>query len=130
MYENLTTKNALLYATKVYDNPECLSVDEFLEDYKRFKYVKRLCRRYVAKRHVSERLMLNHIIALLNVFGAAATVRLIFVKCDDEHAYRVIKPFLTYLNVLPDVITGIDGSDVITESIPSDDKILQRLRAL
>jgi len=129
-FENLTIKNALLYATKAYDNPECVSVEEFAEDYKRFKYVKRLCRRYLTTRRLSERLFLNHVIALTNVFGPEAAVRLLFVKCDNERSYRVLKPFLLYLNILPDVVRGIDGYDIITQDIPVDERIVQRLREL
>lgn len=129
-FENLTHQNAVLYATKAYDNPECFSMDEFYEDYRRFKYVKRLCRRYLNTTRLSERLLLNHLIAILNVFGPDATVRLLFLKCDDERSYRVLKPFLVYLNVLPVVVTGIDGYDINTADIPMDDLITQRLSEL
>lgn len=129
-FANLTSKNALLYATKAYDNPECVSIDEFYEDYKRFKYVKRLCRRYLVNKKLSERLLLNHLIAIVNVFGPEASVRLLFVKCDDEHSYRVLKPFLLYLNILPDVIRGIEGYDIVTEDIPIDMRIVQHLSEL
>lgn len=129
-FETLTTKNTLLYATRMYDNPECVTTAEFLEDYKRFKYVKRLCRRYVARRPVSERLLLNHIIALLNVFGPEATVRLMFVKCDDSASYGILKTFLVYLNVCPDVVTGINGFDILTADIPINETIAKRLQEL
>lgn len=130
MFDNLTIKNELLYATKAYDNPECVSITEFDEDYKRFKYVKRLCRRYLTTRRLRERLFLNHVIALTNVFGHEATVRLLFVKCDNAQSYRVLTPFLVYLNILPDVVYGIDGYDIITRDIPIDDRIVQTLREL
>lgn len=126
-FENLTPKNALLFAMKMYDNPDCVSLDEFYEDYKRFKYIKRLCRRYLSTRQMNERLLLNHLIAITNVFGPEAAVRLLFVKCDNERTYRVLKPFLMYLNALPDVVVGIDGYDIVTKTIPTDDAIVQRL---
>ena len=129
-FVNLTSKNALLYATRSYDNPQCVSINEFAEDYKRFKYVKRLCRRYLTTRQLSERLLLNHLIGLLNVFGPEAMVRLLFVKSDDEKSYRVLKPFLEYLMVLPSVIVGIDGYDIVTETIPTDARIGRRLQEL
>ena len=94
---NVTSKNALVFAMKSYQNPQCLTVEEFNEDYKRYKYIKRLCRRYMMTHHLSERLMLNHLILLTNVFGVNPTVRLLFVKCDDEKAWRVLKPFLMVL---------------------------------
>jgi hypothetical protein len=126
----LTPKNAVMYATTIYDNPGCVSVDEFMEDYKRFKYVKRLCRRYVVTKHVAARLFLNHLIALVNVFGPEGTTRLLFVKCEDERLYQILKPFLLYLNILPDVVMGINGYDIVTETIPSDARIAQRLQEL
>lgn len=129
-FDNLTPKNALLFAVRAYDNPQCLDAKEFVEDYKRFKYVKRLCRRYLTTTRVSERLMLNHIVLLNNVFGPAATVRLLFVKCDDARMYKVLKPFLLYLNILPEVIPGVNGEDIYTHDVPLDGKLLRRLEAL
>ena len=127
----LTLKNAVLYASTIYDNPGCVSVIEFMEDYKRFKYVKRLCRRYIATKHVAERLFLNHLIALVNVFGPEGTTRLLFVKCDDdERLYKILKPFLLYLDILPDVVMGINGDDIVTDTIPSDARIALRLEEL
>lgn len=127
MVSNVTPKNALLFAMQSYDNPQCLSTEEFAEDYKRFKYVKRLCRRYVTTGRLSERLMLNHLILLSNVFGTAATVTLLFVKCEDDKSCRVLKTFLYYLNLLPEVIHGVNGKDIWTNKISTDDKLLQRL---
>jgi hypothetical protein len=95
-----------------------------------FKYVKRLCRRYLTTRQLSERLILNHLIGLLNVFGPEAMVRLLFVKSDDEKSYRVLKPFLEYLMVMPSVIVGIDGYDIVTDTIPTDARIVRRLQEL
>lgn len=129
-HEHLTHKNALLYAMKAYDNSECVSMDEFYEDYRRLKYIKRLCRRYINTTRLAERLLLNHLIALVNVFGPEATVRLLFLKCDDDRSYRVLKPFLLYLNILPEMIMGIEGYDIITADIPLDEEITQRLREL
>lgn len=129
-FENVTAKNALLFAMKVYDNPQCLQAAEFAEDYKGFKYVKRLCRRYLTSNRLNERLMLNHLVLLTNVFGAQATVRLLFVKLDDARMYRVLKPFLLYLNILPDVVEGVNGTDIYTRVIPLDKALMTRLNEL
>ena len=129
-FDNVTAKNALWFAMKCYDNPQCLSAEEFHEDYKRFKYIKRLCRRYTSSQRLGERLMLNHLILLSNVFGVESTCRLLFVKCEDEKSYRVLKPFLLYLNMLPDIVWGVNGKDIITERIPLDETLYQRLQAL
>jgi hypothetical protein len=129
-FENLTLKNSLLFAMKSYDNPQCLEEEEFIEDYKRFKYVKRLCRRYLATGRMSERLIVNHLVLLHNVFGVPASARLLFLKCNDPRMYRVLKTVLTYMGVLPDVVPGIDGKDIYTAPIPLDEKLIQRLREL
>lgn len=128
--DNVTSKNALAYAMRHYENLQCLSMAEFIEDYKRFKYIKRLCRRYLTTQQISERLMLNHIILLTNVFGIEAAVRLLFVKCDDANSYKVLKPFLLYLNALPSYVTGVNGKNINTEKISTDDKLWQRLQGL
>ena len=130
LFENLTLKNSLLFAMRCYDNPQCLDEEEFIEDYKRLKYVKRLCRRYVQTGCISERLMLNHLVLLNNVFGPPATSRLLFLKCNDERMYRVLKVFMTYMGTLPEVVPGVDGADIYTQLIPLDDKLLAKLQAL
>lgn len=129
-FDNLTLKNSLVYAMKCYDNPQCLDEEEFIEDYKRLKYVKRLCRRYLATGRISERLMLNHLVLLHNVFGPPATARLLFLKCNDVRMYRVLKVFLYYMGALPQVVLGIEGEDIYTDAIPVDEKLLQKLRVL
>lgn len=129
-FENVTSKNAVVLAMKEYDNPQCLNLEEFIEDYKRFKYVKRLCRRYTATGHISERLMLNHLVLLFNVFGAESTVRLLFLKCEDPDLFVVLKPFLLYMGKLPDVIRGIDGDDIHMAGVPLDEELYGRLLVL
>jgi hypothetical protein len=130
-FNNVTPKNALLFAMKAYDNPQCMSVEEFHEDYKRFKYIKRLCRRYASNTRVSERLMLNHLVLLTNVFGVEPTCRLLFVKCEeDEKVYRVLKPFLMYLKMLPEIVWGVNGKNILTDKIPLDEKLYRKLKEL
>jgi hypothetical protein len=130
MLDSLTPKNAHVYAAEVYDNPQCMTSEEFIEDYKRFKYIKRLCRRYALSSRLSERLMLNHLILLTNVFGVEPTVRLLFMKCDDPASYRVLKPFLLHLRILPQVVPGINGRNIVTDDIPLDEPLLRRLREI
>ena len=69
MFDNLTKDNILLYAIKNYQNPSCQGIEEFYDDMKRFKYVKRLFRKYKETGELKERLLLNHIIVLNNLFG-------------------------------------------------------------
>jgi hypothetical protein len=129
-FVNVTPKNALLFAMKAYENPQCMSVEEFHEDYKRFKYIKRLCRRYVTTQHLSERLMLNHLILLTNVFGVEPTCRLLFVKCEDDKSWKVLKPFLLYLRMLPEIVWGVNGKNILTDKIPLDEKLYRKLKEL
>jgi hypothetical protein len=138
MFENLDNKLAVLYAAKVYDNPQCITQEEFAEDYKRFKYVKRLCRRYVTTHKTnaqadfgSERLLLNHLILLSNVFGIEATVRILFVKCEDVDLWQVLRPFLEHLNYLPPVVRGINGTNIlVNRDIPLDALLQARIQQL
>jgi hypothetical protein len=130
MFESVTQKNSLLYAMKHYDNPQCLDTAEFDEDYKHFKYVKRLCRRYLTNAKLREQLLLNHLVLLFNVFGEDAAVRLLFLKCDDPKMFRVLKTFLVYMERAPQVVLGINGDDIYMDAIPTDEPLLDRLRAL
>ena len=96
--DKLDDSNFFLYAAKHYDNPQCFDTIEFYDDLKRFKYIKRLLNRYIDEGDLKERLILNHIIVLYNVFGPTATVRMLFLKCKGmEH---LLKPFLVFLNLL------------------------------
>ena len=85
------------YAVSNYLNPNCISVLEFLDDLKIIKYIKRLINKYVDKNELKERLILNHIISLSNVFGAEATVNMLRFKIDSEN-HDVLNAFLVYLN--------------------------------
>ena len=75
VFDQLTEKNFEAYAVRHYNNPQCLSIDEFYEDLARFKYVKRLLRKYLETGDIKERLVLNHLIAIYNVFSIQAADR-------------------------------------------------------
>jgi 5'(3')-deoxyribonucleotidase len=117
-----------MYAVKAYDSPHCI-MSEFEGDLKRTKYLKRLFRRYKISKGLKERLILNHIILLYNVFGAEAATRILFYKIDEED-YDVLKTFLIYLNYMPDKITGINGKDIISSDILMDMDIANILRQI
>jgi len=80
LLEELTNKNFLLYASKHYENKQCTSMEEFKEDIQRFKYLKRLFKRYSAAGDLQERLILNHLIIIQNVFGIDAAIKMLFFK--------------------------------------------------
>ena len=91
----------MLFAAKHYDNPSCLGQAEFLDDMKRFKYVKRLFRKYSATGELRTRLIINHIIVLTNVFGVDAATTLLFFKIDRQH-WALLKTILVYLHFMPE----------------------------
>ena len=101
IFDELTNKNFKLYAANNYNNPECTDVEEFKQDLSRFKYLKRLLTRYEEHGELQERLILNHLIVLYNVFGIEACNKMVFYKIDKNH-YPIIKPFLVYLHYLPE----------------------------
>ena len=92
----LTNDNFDEYAVGNYVNPNCISVLEFLDDLKIIKYIKRLLNKYIEKGELKERLLLNHIISLSNVFGAEATVNMLLFKIEKKHHY-IINAFFLYL---------------------------------
>lgn len=127
MFDNLTDDNFMLYAAKVYDKPNAV-MSEFEEDLNRILYIKRLLTKYYTSDVLKERLILNHLVVLYNVFGVDAT-RLLFFKLE-ERDYAIIKPFLIFLNYMPDVIKGIRGMDILNSDIPLDIKVVEYLRKL
>ena len=99
MYEKITSDNFIMFAIRHYDNPQCESEKEFYDDMKRFKYIKRLLRKYQDTGILKERLILNHIIVLNNLFGPDACVTLLLFKIQKEY-WETLKSFLLYLNIL------------------------------
>lgn len=126
--EKLDETNFLLYAAKYYDNPHCYDTLEFYDDLNRFKYIKRLFNRYEETGELKERLIMNHLIVLYNIFGAEAATRLLFLKLRGH--YHFLKPFLVLMGYMPDIVNkiGIEGKDIISSNIPMDEKIVDILR--
>lgn len=98
-FDELTDDNFLIYAIKNYQNPSCTGMAELEDDLKRFKYLKRLLNKYQKTGEPNERLIINHIILLYNVFGRATT-RMLFFKLEEKY-WSDLKTFLVYLNRLP-----------------------------
>ena len=101
MFEKLTNDNITMFAIKHYDNPQCEGEAEFTDDMKRFKYVKRLLRKYKETGEMKERLILNHLIVIFNVCGAEAGSTLLLFKIEPEF-WSILKSFMTFLNMLPE----------------------------
>lgn len=125
MFSNLTEDNFLIYAMKCYNAPHCI-MSEFESDIKRTKYLKRLFRKYKISKLLKERLILNHIILLNNVFGPVPTARILFYK-TDERDYDILKTFLEYLDIMPDEVIGIKGKNIHTSEIPLEPTIAEIL---
>lgn len=128
MFDNLDELNYVIYAARHYDKPQCFDVEEFDEDMKRFKYLKRLFNKYRDTGELKERLILNHLIILINVFGPEAATRLLFLRLGEYDQY--LAPFLVFLSALPDVVRGIDGNNIIVSDIPIDIHIVSKLRSI
>jgi hypothetical protein len=126
--DDLNEANALIYAAKHYDNPHFFDTVEFYEDLSRFKYLKKLFGRYEETGDLNERLVLNHLIVIYNVFGVEAATKLLFLKMDNYGSY--LKPFLLLLNFLPDVIYNVEGRNIITSEIVMDPIIVEKLRQI
>ena len=106
-FKELNDKNLFLYAAKHYRTNKLADADEFNEDLKRFKYIKRLLNRYLETDELPERLILNHLIVVFNVFGIEAALNILEFKLEDKH-WPVMKPFLIFLNYIKnDRYTGI-----------------------
>ena len=99
MFEEITKQNWLLYAMQNYDNPTLEKQQEFDDDIKRFKYLKRLFRKYRATGELKTRLILNHIIVLNNVFGNEASATLLLYKVEQEY-WAILKTFLVFLKTI------------------------------
>ena len=101
MYEKITSENVMMFAIKHYDNPQCEGEKEFHDDMKRFKYIKRLLRKNKETGIFKERLLLNHIIILNNLFSPEACVTLLLFKIQKEY-WSTLKSFLLFLNIIRD----------------------------
>lgn len=115
MDAQLTDDTLFLYAAKHYYNPQFSDIDEFFEDLKRFKYIKRLVNRYIDTDEFPHRLLLNHIIVIFNVFGIEAALKILELRLDDKH-WPVIKPILLYLSYIRnDQYTGIEMDQTVVK---------------
>jgi hypothetical protein len=118
VFDQLTEKNFVAYAVRHYSNPQCLSIEEFQEDLARFKYVKRLLRKYLETGDIKERLVLNHLIAIYNVFSISAANHMMFYRIEKE-LWPVLKTFLIFLSYLP---------EGMMQDVPTDIVIAKRLQ--
>jgi len=128
MVEKLTHENFLLYCAKHYDNSQMHSTEEFIEDLDRIKYIKKLLTRYTETGELKERLILNHIITLHNVFGLRLT-KILYLKLKTQ--FSCVKPFLVLLSCLSEIIHNVGDENIVyTDAIVMDPGIIKVLRII
>jgi len=129
IFDDLNEKNYLHFAMKYYDNRQCTSVEEFNEDLNKIKYVKRLFNRFLETGELRTNLILNHLIVIYNVFENEAATRMLFFRVEKKF-YSILKPFLIFLNRLPEKVKGIDGENIQTNHIPLNETTIKELRKI
>jgi hypothetical protein len=125
----LDDSNFLLYAAANYQNYQCYDTNEFNDDLSRFKYLKRLFYRYYERQELKERLILNHLTIIFNVFEHRAAIRMLFFKIDRCY-WGYLKTFLVFLNYMPTIVENVEGENIRSSDILLDEKIIETLRKL
>ena len=129
LFDDLNEDNYNMFAMRYYDNPQCTTVEEFNDDLNKIKYVKRLFNRFLETGELRTILILNHLIVIYNVFENEAATRMLFFRVEKKF-YSILKPFLIFLNRLPDTIKGINGEDIRTSHIPLNETTIKELRKI
>ena len=129
IFDVLNDDNFLMYAMREYSNVQCTDIEEFYDDLKKIKYIKRLFNVYKNNGQLKERLILNHLIIFYNVFTVHAGTRILFYKIEKDF-WPILKTFLIYLDRMPDKIDSIRGEVILASNIKLDDGIISRLRSI
>lgn len=127
-FDDLNELNVMLYAAKCYDKPNCIQ-SEFAEDYKKFRYIKRLLNRYRLSGKIKENLLINHLILTQNVFGIEASTRILFLKIDKRD-WSALKTVLIFTSAMPEIVKGVRGRNVLSSDIPVDNDLVEVLRKI
>ncbi len=128
-FDDISENNIELYCMKYYDNPQCIGTEDYRDDMKRFKYLKRLLNHYLTTHELKQRLILNHLIMIYNLFDNEAATRILFYKID-ENSWQVLKPFLIYLKRMPKIVRSIRSKDIRDTDIILDQNVVKQLRSL
>lgn len=126
MIDNLYETNFNLFAATHYDNPSCLDSSEFDDDLKRIKYLKRLFRKYEQTGVLRERLILNHLTVLYNVFYHEAMTKMLCYRLEDH--MEQLKPFLIYLSYWPAAIYINEDKIIYDSNVEMDQHVVDTLR--
>jgi len=129
IFDDLNDDTFLMFAMKEYNNILCTDIEEFYDDLKKIKYIKRLFNSYKDNGQLKERLILNHLIIFYNVFTLHAGTRILFYKIEKDF-WPMLKTFLIYLDRMPDKIDSIRGETIFSSDIQLDAGIITRLRTI
>ena len=129
IFDDLNDDNFLMYAMKEYNDVQCTDIEEFYDDLKKIKYIKRLFNIYKNNGLLKERLILNHLIVFYYVFSVQAGTRILFYKIEKDF-WPMLKTFLIFLDRMPEKIDSIRGETILTSNIKLDDGIVTRLRSI
>jgi hypothetical protein len=125
----LNDDNFVMYAIKHYDNKNCTGLTEFYDDLNKFKYLKRLFKKFNDKGELRERLILNHIIVIYNLFGVEAATKMLFYKIEKQY-WSQLKTFLVFLNFMPRLVIVSKEIHIKDSDINIDESILETLKNL
>jgi len=128
-FDDLNEGNFLMFSMKEYNNIQCIDIEEFYDDLKKIKYIKRLFNIYLNDGQLKERLILNHLIVFYNVFPIQAGTRILFYKIEEQF-WPMLKTFLIFLERMPDKIESIRGKTILSTDIKLDEGIVTRLRTI
>ena len=128
-FDDLNEGTFLMYSMKEYNNIQCVDIEEYYDDLKKIKYIKRLFNIYKNDGQLKERLILNHLITWYNVFPIQSGTRILFYKIEEQF-WPMLKTFLIFLERMPDTIESIRGKTVMAPDIKLDDGIVTRLRTI
>ena len=128
-FDDLNDENFLMYAMKEYNDIQCTSIEEFYDDLKKIKYIKRLFNIYKNTGQLKERLILNHLIVFYNVFPIQAGTRILFYKIEKAF-WQMLKTFLIFLDRMPETVDSIRGEIIRASDIQLDDGVVTRLRTI
>ena len=129
IFDDLNDDNFLMFAMREYNNMQCTDIEEFYDDLKKIKYIKRLFNIYKNDGQLKERLILNHLITWYNVFPVQAGTRILFYKIEEQF-WPMLKTFLIFLDRMPNKIGLIRGKEIISTDIKLDDGIVTKLRTI
>jgi len=129
IFDDITDDNFLMFAMKEYNDIQCTDIEEFYDDLKKIKYIKRLFNIYKNTGQLKERLILNHLIVFYNVFPVQSGTRILFYKIEKSF-WPMLKTFLIFLDRMPETIDSIRGETIRTSDIQLDEGIVTRLRSI